>query len=187
MPRTTLCLVLFAFAPAIAVSQAHEPQKQATYITHTDVQEVVSHPSQSVDQMLKIVDVGKLNLGVGVIHRGASKAAENGEVHGIAHHQQTETYIITSGSGTLVTGGTILNPQEVSKDSDIYKYVNGPSVRGSVKDGQSRVVGPGDIVIIPPDVFHGWSDIPDHVEYLSVRPDPDRVLPAGYVNPTLKK
>jgi hypothetical protein len=36
-------------------------------------------------------------------------------------------------------------------------------------------------------VPHGWTDIGDHVDYLSVRPDPDRVLPAGYVNPALKK
>jgi quercetin dioxygenase-like cupin family protein len=56
-----------------------------------------------------------------------------------------------------------------------------------VKDGYSRVVKPGDIIIIPPDVFHGWTKITDHVDYLSVRPDPDRVLPAGYVNPAIKK
>jgi hypothetical protein len=36
-------------------------------------------------------------------------------------------------------------------------------------------------------VAHGWSQITDHVTYLSVRPDPDRVLPAGYVYPLLLK
>ncbi len=50
-----------------------------------------------------------------------------------------------------------------------------------------RVVNPGDIIIIPATVPHGWTDIGDHVDYLSVRPDPDRVLPAGYVNPIIKK
>ena len=29
--------------------------------------------------------------------------------------------------------------------------------------------------------------IPEQVTYLSVRPDPDRVLPGGYVNPRLLK
>ena len=52
---------------------------------------------------------------------------------------------------------------------------------------QTRKVGPGDIVIIPPGVFHGFTDVADHVEYVSVRPDPDHVLPAGYVHPLLKK
>ena len=46
---------------------------------------------------------------------------------------------------------------------------------------------PGDIIIIPPDVCHGWRGITDHVNYLSVHPDPDRVLPAGYVNPAIKQ
>jgi hypothetical protein len=45
----------------------------------------------------------------------------------------------------------------------------------------------GDIIIIPNKVAHGWSQITDHVTYLSVRPDPDRVLPAGYVYPLLLK
>ena len=50
-----------------------------------------------------------------------------------------------------------------------------------------KPVKPGDMIIIPPDVCHGWRGITDHVDYLSVRPDPDRVLPAGYVNPAIKK
>ena len=33
---------------------------------------------------------------------------------------------------------------------------------------------------------HGWSEIPKHVDYLSLRPSA-RVLEAGYVNPALKK
>ncbi|MEZ5288134.1 MAG: hypothetical protein R2712_25725 [Vicinamibacterales bacterium] len=54
-------------------------------------------------------------------------------------------------------------------------------------DVVKKVVKPGDIVIIPAGVPHGWIDIADHVDYLSVRPDPDRVLPSDYVNPALKK
>jgi len=40
-------------------------------------------------------------------------------------------------------------------------------------------------VIIPAGLFHAWSEIPDHVTYLSIRPDPNGVLPAGYVNPVI--
>jgi quercetin dioxygenase-like cupin family protein len=46
--------------------------------------------------------------------------------------------------------------KEISKESAAYKILNGPGVNGSVKDGYARVVKPGDIIIIPPDVFHGW-------------------------------
>ena len=53
-------------------------------------------------------------------------------------------------------------------------------------DVVKRVVKPGDIIIIPAGVPHGWSDIADHVDYLSIRPDPDRVL-KPYVNPAVQK
>ena len=81
----------------------------------------------------------------------------------------------------------MINPKEIPSASEAYKVLNGPSATGFVKDAYSRVVKPGDIIIIPPNVFHGWTKITDHVDYLSVRPDPDRVLPAGYVNPAIRK
>jgi hypothetical protein len=64
--------------------------------------------------------------------------------------------------------------------------MNGPGGSGTAGPGAySRRVVPGDIIIIPNKVAHGWSGITDHVEYLSYRPDPDRVLPAGWVYPLL--
>ena len=47
-------------------------------------------------------------------------------------------------------------------------------------------MGVGDITsVIPEGVPHGWTDITDHVDYLSVRPDMKKVLQHGYVNPHL--
>src|SRR5438477_4377195 len=107
---------LFTFSPAIGFSQPGVPPKQAIDITDADVKEVLKHAPPKVDQQLKVVDIGKYNLAVGIIHRGPTKDREDGAVPGIAHHQQTETYIIVSGSGTLVTGGAMINPKEISKD-----------------------------------------------------------------------
>jgi len=180
---STVCI--FVLGQALAFSQA--PLKQAVDIKDADVKEVLKGAPPAVDQQLKVVDVGKYNLAVGIIHRGKTTDRADGVVPGIAHHNQTETYIIVSGTGTLVTGGTMIDPKEISKDSTAYKILNGPSANATVRDGYARVVNPGDIIIIPPDVFHGWVGIADHVDYLSVRPDPDRVLPAGYVNPAIRK
>ena len=132
--------------------------------------------------------------------RGAAAAAEpcgeqmatapaDATPGGISHDHQTETYIIVSGGGTLVTGGRIVNGRKSGPDSEVTKVLNGPSCSGAIAgpDVVKRVVKVGDIIIIPATVPHGWTDITDHVDYLSVRPDPDRVLPAGYVNPTMKK
>ena len=176
--------VLFALSQAVTFSQSSMSPTSAIDITNAGIQAVLKNAPPAVDQQLKIVDLGKLNLAVGVIHRGPTK--DTGAISGISHDNTTETYIITSGSGTLTTGGTIENPRRAAADSEAVKVLNGPSTGGTNKGGYSRKVVPGDIIIIPAGVFHGWSGITDHVTYLSVRPDPDKVLPAGYVHPTLK-
>ena len=101
----------------------------------------------------------------------------------IAHDSQTEGYYIVSGGGTLITGGRIVNGRK-SPSPDI----NGPTCGGGVTVGDitKKVVKAGDIIIIPAGVPHGWTDIGDHVDYLSFRPSPN-ILTAGYVHPTLKK
>ena len=105
----------------------------------------------------------------------------------IEHDDTTETYIVISGSGTLVTGGQILKGRRSGPDSDVTKILNGPSCSGqAVGDFVSRKMDVGDISVIPAGVPHGWTDITDHVTYLSVRPDPKKVLEHGYINPALK-
>jgi mannose-6-phosphate isomerase-like protein (cupin superfamily) len=180
---------VLALTHALTFAQSHPKPTTATDITDEQVKEVLKHAPPAVDQQLKVVDVGPYNVGVGIIHRGVAKDPNDGTAPCIQHHHQTETYIIVSGGGTLVTGGKILKAKEESKDDEGVKILNGPTADGVVKTAgaQVRKVKPGDIVIIPPDVCHGWLVIPDHVDYLSVRPDPDRVLPAGYVNPAIRK
>jgi hypothetical protein len=106
----------------------------------------------------------------------------------IAHDQQTEGYLIISGGGTLVTGGKIVNGRKSAADAEVTKVLNGPSCSGPAvgADVVKKVVKTGDIIIIPAGVPHGWTDIGDHVDYLSFRPSA-RVLEAGYTHPSLKK
>ena len=55
------------------------------------------------------------------------------------------------------------------------------------KPAMERKIGVGDVVVIPAGVYHGFSEVPDHIEYVSIRPDVEKVLPAGYVHPSIKK
>jgi len=163
-------------------NQGNPPPQIAFDITKADVDTLLKNAPPAVDQPLRVVDMGKYNMEVAVIHRGATKP---GEVQSGPYHDETaETYIIISGSGTLATGGTIMN----KKVSTNYNIMNGPGGNGQVGPGAIiRKLNVGDICIIPPGVLHVWTEIPDHVDYLSVRPDPDRVLPAGYVSPLMMK
>ena len=189
MPKPILVLVaLISLSPLVAFAESHPTPAKATDITNEEVDAVLKKSLPKEDQQLKVVDVGPYNLAVGIIHREAAKDPTDGITSCLAHHNVTETYIIRSGSGTLVTGGHIINPKEVTGDSDINIKAVGPTASGFVRNSEAQVrhVKPGDIVIIPADVCHGWFGITDHVDYLSNRPDPDRMLPAGYVNPSIK-
>jgi hypothetical protein len=170
---------------AVAVAQQGAPPNIAFDIPKADIDLVLKNaPPSPPDRQLRVVDMGKYNLGVGIIHRGATNDKPGDPISMIYHDYTAETYIITSGSGVLTTGGTILN----KKASATVNVMNGPSGNGTAGPGAySRRVETGDIIIIPTGVGHGWSQITDHVTYLSVRPDPDRVLPAGYVYPLLLK
>ena len=105
----------------------------------------------------------------------------------IAHDSQTEGYLITSGGGTLMTGGKIYNGRQSGPTDAVTTTLNGPSCSGTAYgDVVRREVKTGDIIIIPAGVPHGWTDIGDHVDYLSFRPS-GQTLTAGYVNPAIKK
>jgi len=195
--QLTIMATLF---PAWAVAQSD--QTYATYITEEQWQMVNELPG--VDRQIVSRNIGKLNLSVGIIHRGAvergsgtsrpnperpcgvSNSNRNSGARGIMHINQTESYYIASGSGTLVTGGEILNGNASAPDSNVTNVLNGPSCSGMiVGDWIAKHVKEGDIIIIPAGTPHGWLEVPVHVDYLSVRPDPDRVLADDYVNPAL--
>jgi hypothetical protein len=155
-------------------------------ITKEDIDFVLKNaPVSPPDRQLRVVDMGKYNLGVGIIHRGPTNDNPGDPISVIYHDFTPEVYIITSGSGVLTTGGVIENKRA---SAGVPNVMNGPSGGGTAGAGAySRVVKQGDIIIIPTMVAHGWSQITDHVTYLSVRPDPERALPAGYVYPLLLK
>lgn len=204
----TVALVL---SPVVALAQSGMTSKAATYITAEDVQTVNQQPG--IDRTISVVDIGSEHFAVGIIHRGktgapaAGGSAAGGQAvavepcgeqvgaappdntpRGLYHESQTEGYLITSGGGTVVTGGHIANGRKSGPDSEVTKVLNGPSCSGFIvgADVVQKVVKVGDIIIIPAGVPHGWSDIPDHVDYLSFRPS-GRTLEAGYVHPSIKK
>ena len=179
-------LLAFPVWQSVASAQNGAAPTIAFDITKAEIDNVLKNaPPNPPDRQLRVVDMGKYNLGVGIIHRGPTNDKPGAPIPVIYHDYTPETYIIVSGSGVLTTGGVIENKRA---STGVPNVMNGPSGNGTAGNGAySRVVREGDIIIIPNNVAHGWSQITDHVTYLSVRPDPDRVLPAGYVYPLLLK
>ena len=178
----SVCAVMSLMIPAVATAQTD----LATDVLKADIEAVLKSPDGGVDRQISVVDIGKLNVAVGVLHRGPTRD-NAGPTTAIEHTQVTEVYYVLSGSGTLITGTAVVDREQISPGSEIVQVAVGPSARATFQEqgNQVREISSGDVVVIPAGVFHGWRDIEDHVTYLSIRPDPDRVLPAGYLNPAI--
>jgi len=124
------------------------------------------------DVPIRTIDAGGHNVGVAVIYRPAATDIAGGAVHS----EVTEVYYIIEGRGTLVTGGTLVNPRERELTPQRYE-VNGPGSSGSdIEGGLSRWVGTGDVVIIPAGTPHKFSTVTEDITYTCIRVDPGQVM-----------
>ena len=125
---------------------------------------------------MRDIDIGKAHIGIGMVYRGKlDKPAKDSVAE---HDQVSEVYHIISGSGTLVLGPEITNRQRRPATQRTVVEFNGPGNNGTeILNRISRELKPGDVVVIPAGTGHWFTKIDDHISYLMVRIDPDKVTP----------
>jgi len=129
-----------------------------------------------VDQRVRAVDIGKSNVGIGLVYRGKLDAPTANSV--AEHDQVSEVYYIISGTATLVLGPDITNRERRPATERTVVERNGPGNNGSdIRNGVAYQLKPGDVVIIPAGTGHWFTKIDDHINYMMVRIDPDKVAP----------
>jgi mannose-6-phosphate isomerase-like protein (cupin superfamily) len=129
-----------------------------------------------IDQQVRDIDIGKARIGIGMVHRGR---LEKPAPDSVAEHDQiSEVYHVISGSATLVLGPDIVNRKRRPSTMRTVREFNGPGNNGSdVKDGVAYELKAGDAVVIPAGTGHWFTKIDDHIDYLMIRIDPDKVTP----------
>src|SRR5437016_10511408 len=196
MTQSVRCLVvglLVGWGSAWTVAQSRAtaptgPTAPVVQITGQEIQTVLKYTGTEgagTDRQIRVVDLGAYRLGVGVLHRNATRAGA--PVGAIAHSNVTEVFYVISGGGTLVTGGSVENERAYPPETEFVRLAVGPSSGGTFKGGDRRRLAPGDVVIVPAGVPHGFDDVTDQITYLSVRPDLTGVLPANYEQPAHRK
>jgi mannose-6-phosphate isomerase-like protein (cupin superfamily) len=143
------------------------------------VEAIKSMPvSAAVDQPLRTVDVGIANVGIFLVHR--PQEADQGctiEHDTLFNDNTTSVFFVLDGAGTLVTGGTLTNPTPLSSADPDLKLVGKGSRGTGIRNGESRHIKKGDIVVIPAGVPHGFSAIDKSITYEVVRIDSGKILP----------
>src|SRR5919106_1199376 len=148
-----------------------------TYIPNSEIQAYVKRAiaNQLTDQQIRQVDIGKANVGVAVVYRGK---INNPNANVAEHDLVSEVYHVIDGSGTLVLGPDLIDKQRRPANETTVRLLNGPGNNAKgMRNGVAHEIKAGDVVIIPAGTGHQFTRIDDHITYLMVRVDPDKVTP----------
>ena len=172
----------------IAVTLAAQEQRpnptcnkcSATYIANDEIQAYLQRaPARAknavADQQVRAIDVGKTNVDIGVVYRSGTQTVGSAVAE---HDQVSEVYHVLDGSATLVTGPDIMDWKRRPADNEAVRLLNGPGGNGaSIRNGATYQLKAGDVIVIPAGVGHWFTKVDDHIRYLMIRLDPDKVTP----------
>ena len=116
-----------------------------------------------------------MNVGIAVVHRGKLASAEANVAE---HDLVSELYHVISGTATLKLGPDLIGKQRRPANLTTVRLLNGPGNNAKeIRNGVSHDIKAGDVVFIPAGTGHQFTRIDDHVTYLMVRVDADKVTP----------
>ena len=103
-------------------------------------------------QSLRILEGGKYNINIRRLKEGERS---------LIHPSITDIWVVTEGSGILVTGGELVNGTKDARGEQ-----TGTGIRG----GTERTIKAGDVIFIPPGVAHAVKET-KQITYLNIRFD----------------
>jgi mannose-6-phosphate isomerase-like protein (cupin superfamily) len=164
-------------------AQGDNPQPSCTMCpgTYIPVDELQSYVKKAIaekriDQQVRDVDIGKAHIAIGMVYRGKLDAPGKESV--AEHDLVSEVYHIVDGSGTLVLGPDLVDKKRRPATAETVRLFNGPGNNSeSIRNGVTYQLKAGDVVIIPAGTGHQFTKIDDHISYIMVRIDPDKVTP----------
>jgi mannose-6-phosphate isomerase-like protein (cupin superfamily) len=178
-----ILVVLFASVCFYATIDAQEPHPtcvrcNATYIEKSEIDDYTTRSKtyNIPDQEMRNVDIGKVNAGIGVVTR--PKLLPGMKIEGVAEHEQvTEVMYVLDGSGTTMTSPDLVNAKLRDPNRKTVREQNGPGFSAeSMENAVPHHLKAGDVLIIPAGTGHQFTLIEDHITYLMVRIDPDKIL-----------
>ena len=139
------CVLIAAFADVGAVGQrgSGPAVRQSAPTDHA-----VDFPLSELESTFKEMDAQKLAT-VRLLEGGSYNVNIRrlvGSESALIHPKTTDVWVVREGSGTLVTGGALIDPKTGA---------NGDSSGSGIRGGVERVIKTGDVVFIPAGVPHG--------------------------------
>jgi mannose-6-phosphate isomerase-like protein (cupin superfamily) len=177
--------VLLGGAATVLVLLAQSPQPtchrcQATYIPQSELDAYTAKAIKYniIDQQVRSVDIGKLQVGIGMVTRPRLVAGTVRKGAVAEHEQVSEVYYVIDGAATLLTGPDLVNSVKRPDSEKTVRLQNGPGWSSdAITNPQVNHLKAGDMMVIPAGTGHLFTEIPDHITYMMVRIDPDKIVP----------
>jgi len=172
-------------AVVVLAAQANNPNPKPTcnmcpgyYIPVSELQAYTKKAvaENLVDQQVRDIEIGKAHIGIGMVHRG--KLAQPAKDSVAEHDLVSEVYHVIDGSGTLVLGPDLVGKERRPATENTVRLLNGPGNNAkAIRNGVAHQLKTGDVVVIPAGTGHQFTKIDDHITYLMIRVEPDKVTP----------
>jgi mannose-6-phosphate isomerase-like protein (cupin superfamily) len=183
--RIILHVAVLGVVIAVLPLMAEDPHPtcdhcSATYIPKSELDAYTKRAVENhiVDQQVRSIDLGKVQIGIGMVTRGRLVPGQGGAEAVAEHDQVSEIYHIIEGSATLLTGPDLIDATKRPATMKTVREQNGPGFSAkSIKDPVVHELKAGDVIVIPAGTGHLFTKIDDHITYLMVRVDPDKVVP----------
>ena len=151
--------------------------------TYVPVDELQAYTKKAIaenriDQQVRDIEIGRAPYRASAwCYRGKLDAPAPDSV--AEHDLVSEVYHIIEGTGDLGAGPRHRRHEAPPVGSRRpFGLFNGPGNNGaSVRNGATYQLKAGDVVVIPAGTGHWFRKIDDHISYVMVRVDPDKVTP----------
>src|SRR5258707_221482 len=154
MPKRIGFKVFLGGGAAVLALLAQSPQPtcrhcQATYIP---VNELDAYTAKAVkynivDQQVRSVDIGKAQVGIGMVTRGKLLPGTTRKGAVAEHEQISEVYHVIEGTATLLTGPDLVGAVKRPADEKTVRLQNGPGYSSdSINNAQVHHLKPGDMI-----------------------------------------
>ena len=174
-------LTILLLAANVVLPLAAQPSCNkcpATYVSSDELQAYLKRVEGTAvsDQQVRALDIGTTNVDIAVVYRGKLAAPAKQSV--AEHDKVSEVYHVIDGSATLMTGPDIVDLKPRPADDRAVRLLNGPGGNGaSIRNGVTYQLKAGDVVVIPAGTGHLFTRIDDHIRYLMIRLDPNKIAP----------
>lgn len=154
--RSIHALVVLAATSGVALAQSATtgppaPKDKAMDMPRELIEAVAREITAKGQITQRVLEGGTFSVNVRHI-AGSETALQHGKI--------AEVWVVREGTGTVATGGALVDPQPGTGPGEL----RGSAIRGGVE----RTIKPGDLVFIPPGVPHGIKESAS-ITYLNIR------------------